>query len=107
MENKQTSVINNNSNETETETETTQTPSLFKSTVIKAPRKKRVLTAPLQYYFNNDTKIEVGIDEAGRGPMFGRVYAAAVILPKDDSFNHSLMKDSKRFHSEKKNYGSL
>ena len=25
-------------------------------------------------------KLEVSIDEAGRGPLFGRVYAAAVIL---------------------------
>ena len=55
----------------------------------------------LKYYLNDD-KFEVGIDEAGRGPMFGRVYSAAVILPKDDSFNHSLMKDSKKFHSTKK-----
>ncbi len=46
--------------------------------------------------------LEIGVDEAGRGPMMGRVYTAAVILPKDDSFNHSLMKDSKKFHSEKK-----
>ena len=46
---------------------------------------------------------EIGVDEAGRGPMFGRVYAAAVILPKDrTSFNHGWMKDSKKFHSEKK-----
>jgi ribonuclease HII len=46
---------------------------------------------------------EIGIDEAGRGPMFGRVYAGAVILPKSLSeFNHTWMKDSKKFHSEKK-----
>lgn len=57
----------------------------------------------LKKFYNEDSEIiEVGIDEAGRGPMFGRVYAAAVILPKDDSFDHSLMKDSKRFHSHKK-----
>lgn len=46
---------------------------------------------------------EIGIDEAGRGPMFGRVYAGAVILPKStEAFKHALMKDSKKFHSEKK-----
>lgn len=26
-------------------------------------------------------KYEVGVDEAGRGPLFGRVYTGAVILP--------------------------
>jgi ribonuclease HII len=46
-------------------------------------------------------KIEIGVDEAGRGPLFGRVYTAAVILPKDN-FDHSKMKDSKRFTSKKK-----
>ena len=45
---------------------------------------------------------EIGVDEAGRGPMFGRVYSAAVVLPKDDSFRHEWMKDSKRFHSKKR-----
>ena len=34
--------------------------------------------------------------------MFGRVYTAAVILPKDDSFDYSMVKDSKKFHSKKK-----
>lgn len=49
-----------------------------------------------------ETTLQIGVDEAGRGPLFGRVYAAAVVLPKDDSFRHGDMKDSKRFHSKKK-----
>lgn len=50
-----------------------------------------------------DDVMEIGVDEAGRGPMFGRVYTGAVILPKSMAlFNHALMKDSKKFHSEKK-----
>ena len=57
----------------------------------------------LKKFYNEDENIfEIGIDEAGRGPLFGRVYTAAVILPKDDSFNHPLVKDSKKFHSKKK-----
>ena len=49
---------------------------------------------------------EIGIDECGRGPMFGRLYAAAVILPihstggdNSDSFAHHLMRDSKKITS--------
>lgn len=57
----------------------------------------------LQKFYVEDTTIyEIGVDEAGRGPLFGRVYTAAVILPKDDSFDHYKMKDSKKFHSKKK-----
>ena len=68
---------------------------------------KKEKPAALKAFFiidNEDNQyIEIGIDEAGRGPMFGRVYTAAVILPKDTTlFNHSLMKDSKKFHSIKK-----
>jgi len=52
---------------------------------------------------NEDEKVfEIGVDEAGRGPLFGRVYTAAVILPKDNSFDYSKVKDSKKFHSKKK-----
>lgn len=55
-------------------------------------------------------RYEIGVDEAGRGPLFGRVYTAAVILPsasdddqaKTSSFDFALLKDSKKFHSEKK-----
>jgi len=57
---------------------------------------------PLSHYYEDSEYIEVGIDEAGRGPMFGPVYAAAVVLPRDGSYKHELMKDSKRFHSHKK-----
>lgn len=58
----------------------------------------------LQTCFDENTNTyEIGVDEVGRGPMFGRVYTAAVVLPKSaDFFDHSKMKDSKRFHSEKK-----
>ncbi len=56
----------------------------------------------LKARYCEDGYIEVGIDEAGRGPMFGRVYAAAVVLPETGDYKHSDMKDSKRFHSEKK-----
>ena len=66
-------------------------------------KRKRNVQQPLKKYFNEDINIiECGIDEAGRGPMFGRVYAGLVVLPKDDSFDHSQMKDSKKFHSKKK-----
>ena len=62
-----------------------------------APRNR---TGPLSHYFNSsDYQIEIGVDEAGKGPMFGRVYTGATILPKDDTFPHELMKDSKRFTS--------
>jgi len=45
--------------------------------------------------------LEAGIDEAGRGPMFGRVYTAAAIIPQDDTFVQPFIKDSKKL-SEKK-----
>lgn len=60
-------------------------------------------------YFHNEsntcssTFIEIGVDEAGRGPMFGRVYVSAVVLPQQpSSFDFSKIKDSKKFHSKKK-----
>tara|TARA_B110000858_G_scaffold32396_1_gene35891 strand:+ start:1344 stop:1982 length:639 start_codon:yes stop_codon:yes gene_type:complete len=55
----------------------------------------------LEPYMNKD-EIEVGMDEAGRGPLFGRVYVGAAILPPDDSFNHSLMRDSKKLNERKR-----
>jgi ribonuclease HII len=78
---------------------------------VLMPKKEKKIVKPkpvktvsiLKKCHNEDEKIyEIGVDEAGRGPMFGRVYTAAVILPKDDSFDCSMVKDSKKFHSKKK-----
>jgi ribonuclease HII len=51
--------------------------------------------------FYNEDQLEVGIDEAGRGPLFGRVYIGAAILPKD-GYDHSLMRDSKKLSERKR-----
>ena len=57
----------------------------------------------LKTQYSSDISIyEIGIDESGRGPLFGRVYAAGVILPKDDNFDFSKIKDIKKFSSKKK-----
>jgi ribonuclease HII len=77
-------------------------------TPIKKERKKKekaekaqATECLLKRYYHSDTNIiEIGSDEAGRGPMFGRVYSGAVVLPKDDSFDHYKMKDSKKFTSK-------
>jgi ribonuclease HII len=65
----------------------------------KQPRNR---TGPLKSRFREDDGgFEIGVDEAGRGPLFGRLYVAAAILPKCE-FRHEWMKDSKRFSSQKK-----
>lgn len=50
-------------------------------------------------YFDKNVDIIAGVDEAGRGPLAGAVYAAAVILP--DDFYMPEINDSKKL-SEKK-----
>lgn len=49
----------------------------------------------------DETKIEAGCDEAGRGCLAGPVYAAAVILPRD--FSNPLLNDSKKL-TERQRY---
>jgi ribonuclease HII len=51
--------------------------------------------------FLHKTKIEAGVDEAGRGCYAGPVFAAAVILPKD--FYHPLLNDSKLLSEKQRN----
>jgi ribonuclease HII len=68
-------------------------------------KKKRIMKPkPIlkKCYNEEDNVYEIGVDEVGRGPLFGRVYTAAVILPKDNTFDCSMVKDSKKFTSKKK-----
>lgn len=48
----------------------------------------------LKKFFLNNTSIEAGCDEAGRGCLAGPVYAAAVILPKN--YRNKWLNDSKQ-----------
>lgn len=57
---------------------------------------------PLAKIHDPGNRYEIGVDEAGRGPLFGRLYVAACALPKDDHFHHEWMRDSKKIHSRKK-----
>lgn len=50
----------------------------------------------------SEADVEIGVDEAGRGPMFGRVYIGAVVIPKNSDIDWSIVKDSKKFSSKKK-----
>lgn len=54
----------------------------------------------LQTKYNPQNLFEIGVDECARGPMFGRLYTAAVVL--DTDFDHTRMCDSKKIHSQKK-----
>ena len=69
---------------------------------VLSEKPKRNKTGALNSFFREDSKLEIGVDEAGRGPLFGRLYVAATILPKTKDFKHEWMKDSKRFSSQKK-----
>lgn len=45
--------------------------------------------------FHSKDSLEVGVDEAGRGPIIGRVYAGAVIWPSE--LVTPIVKDSKKY----------
>ena len=57
------------------------------------------------FYFNETDEssiVECGLDEAGRGPLIGNVYAAAVIWPRDLIPDHKLIMDSKKLSTKKR-----
>ena len=63
----------------------------------------------LQVRFREDTKLEAGVDEAGRGCLWGPLYAAAVIWPPEDDWLEEhrevapQIKDSKKLSAKKRN----
>lgn len=58
----------------------------------------------LKLFLDEDPEIvEVGIDEAGRGCLSGRVYVGGVILPKEiDDDKYKEIKDSKKLSRKKR-----
>ena len=62
--------------------------------------------APLAPRFHNDTLIEVGIDEAGRGSFWGPIVAGAVVIPSEwTEIQRTLFaqfRDSKKISAKKR-----
>jgi ribonuclease HII len=66
------------------------------------PKTKKNATLLTRFY-DPTIPFELSIDEAGRGCLFGRVYIACVVLPKEPTlFDGKDVKDSKKFSSKKK-----
>jgi ribonuclease HII len=63
---------------------------------------KKTTVPLLKKRFQESIPYEIGIDEAGRGPLFGRLYVAGVVLPKDELFDSKGIRDSKKITSKKK-----
>ena len=53
-----------------------------------------------QQFLNENVRLLCGVDEAGRGPLAGAVFAAAVILPED--FYMEEINDSKALTEKKR-----
>jgi ribonuclease HII len=62
----------------------------------------------LQSRFQSDSLVEIGVDEAGRGPLWGPMMAGAVLLPSEDSWSESMkalaqqIRDSKKLTAKKR-----
>lgn len=91
-----------------------------KTILEKTSSNNNPLVHHLQRFYDSTNELfEICIDEAGRGCLFGRVYIACVVLPKestknnvssfpgkpdftDESFSGNNIKDSKKFSSKTK-----
>jgi len=85
-----------------------------KKTVKKVAVKavKPVAVELARAYHLDEPRLEIGLDEAGRGPLFGRLFVGGVVLPfrgssvggegAVDDFHYDWMKDSKKFYSHQK-----
>jgi ribonuclease HII len=49
--------------------------------------------------FYQEGALEVGLDEAGRGSLLGRLYVGAVVFPPEAELDPAMVKDSKKFTS--------
>lgn len=69
---------------------------------------KKVAVELARAYHLDQPRLEIGLDEAGRGPLFGRLFVGGVVLPfrggeeAVDDFHYDWMKDSKKFYSHQK-----
>jgi len=61
----------------------------------------KIITLMLYNHVSNKDKLIAGLDESGQGPLFGRVYGAAVILNPDVEL-HASLNDSKKMTPKKR-----
>jgi ribonuclease HII len=56
--------------------------------------------------YQDKDKVEIGVDECARGVLFGRIYSAAVLYPKDGMPENieSIINDSKKLSAKKREY---
>jgi ribonuclease HII len=60
------------------------------------------MLSDLEIYYEDKYNLLCGVDEAGRGPLAGDVFAAAVILPKHHTIDG--IKDSKKLSEKQREY---
>ena len=56
----------------------------------------------LKSRFQADTFVEIGVDEAGRGPLWGPMMAGAVLLPPEEMWSDSMKSIAKQIRDSKK-----